>query len=131
MSKEERWCATGRRKNASARVSILKGTGKITINDREVNVYFGRKVLTMIVNQPFELTSTQGQFDVMVNVIGGGISGQASAIKHGISRALTRFDLKLRPVLKSHGFLRRDSRAVERQKYGQRGARARFQYSKR
>ncbi|AIL65216.1 Ribosomal protein S9 [Rickettsiales bacterium Ac37b] len=122
---------TGRRKEAVARVWISPGSGKIVINGKEVNTYFGRSVLKMIVNQPFEATKTVGQFDVLCTVTGGGLSGQAGAIRHGISRALDQVDENLHKPLRQGGFLTRDSRVVERKKYGRAKARKRFQFSKR
>lgn len=122
---------TGRRKNASARVWIKPGKGKITVNGRDVTKFFARPVLRMILNQPFEATNTLGQFDVICTVTGGGLSGQAGAVRHGISRALDRFDPTLHTVLRRGGFLTRDSRVVERKKYGRAKARRRFQFSKR
>jgi small subunit ribosomal protein S9 len=123
--------ATGKRKNAVARVWIKPGTGAIKVNGRDSPVYFARPVLRMIINQPFVTTNRLGQFDVMCSVTGGGLSGQAGALRHGISRALTFYEPGLRPVLKSQGFLTRDSRVVERKKYGRHKARRRPQYSKR
>ena len=123
--------ATGKRKNAVARVYIKPGKGKITVNGRALEVYFARPVLQMVVRQPFAVAERLGQFDADVNVVGGGLSGQAGAVKHGISKALTYFEPELRPVLKAAKFLRRDSRIVERKKYGRVKARRRFQYSKR
>ncbi len=123
--------ATGKRKNAIARVWIKPGKGKITVNGRSVEVYFARPVLQMIVNQPFAVADRNGQFDVDVLVNGGGLSGQAGAVKHGISRALTYFEPELRAPLKTAKFLRRDARVVERKKYGRAKARKRFQFSKR
>ena len=123
--------ATGRRKKAVARVWLMPGEGKITINRRTMEDYFGRATSKMIVMQPFELTETVDKFDLFVNVHGGGLSGQADAIKHGITRALCKADSELRPTLKKAGYVTRDSRITERKKYGQRGARARFQFSKR
>ena len=123
--------ATGRRKDAVARVWIKPGAGKITINDRDGPVYFARPVLRMILNQPFVVTERLGQFDVVCTVSGGGLSGQAGAVRHGISRALTYYEPALRPVLKKGGFLTRDARAVERKKYGKAKARRSFQFSKR
>ena len=131
MVSEWQYQAVGRRKNATARVWMKTGAGAITINKRKMETYFGRKVLQMIVRQPFELTQHLDQFDVMVNVCGGGLSGQAEAIRHGITRALLKFNPELRVPLKKAGYVTRDSRMVERKKYGQRKARARFQYSKR
>jgi small subunit ribosomal protein S9 len=123
--------ATGKRKNAIAKVWIKPGSGKITINDRDQTVYFARPVLRMMLAQPFEVTERTGQFDVIVSVQGSGLSGQAGAIRHGISKALTYYEPGLRPVLKPHGFLTRDSRVVERKKYGKAKARRSFQFSKR
>ncbi|HAX91275.1 MAG TPA: 30S ribosomal protein S9 [Rhodospirillaceae bacterium] len=123
--------ATGRRKNATARVWIKPGKGKITVNGRDVSVYFARPVLQMVVNQPFAVADRAGQFDVVCLVAGGGLSGQAGAVKHGISRALTYFEPDLRPPLKTAKFLTRDPRVVERKKYGRAKARKRFQFSKR
>jgi small subunit ribosomal protein S9 len=123
--------ATGRRKNAIARVWIKAGSGKITVNGREVSVYFARPVLQMMVNQPFGVANRANQFDVECLVVGGGLSGQAGAVKHGISKALTLFEPDLRKPLKAAMFLRRDPRVVERKKYGRAKARKRFQYSKR
>ena len=123
--------ATGKRKNAVARVWIKPGTGKITVNKRDVEIYFARPVLRMIINQPFTVAERTGQFDVVCTVTGGGLSGQAGAVRHGISKALTLFEPGLRGVLKKGGFLTRDSRVVERKKYGRRKARRSFQFSKR
>ncbi len=123
--------ATGRRKNAVARVWIKPGKGTITVNGRDVKVYFARPVLQMVVNQPFDVANRTNQFDVECLVDGGGLSGQAGAVKHGISRALTYFEPELRKPLKVAKFLRRDARVVERKKYGRVKARRRFQYSKR
>ena len=123
--------ATGRRKDAVARVWIKPGTGKIVVNTREVEVYFARPVLRMMIAQPLQVTDRLGQFDVIVSVEGSGLSGQAGAIRHGLSKALTYYEPALRPVLKPHGFLTRDSRVVERKKYGKAKARRSFQFSKR
>jgi small subunit ribosomal protein S9 len=123
--------ATGKRKNAVARVWIRPGNGKIEINDRDSPVYFARPVLRMLLNQPFVVTDRLGQFDVWCTVAGGGLSGQAGAVRHGISKALTYYEPGLRPVLKHGGFLTRDSRVVERKKYGKAKARRSFQFSKR
>jgi small subunit ribosomal protein S9 len=123
--------ATGKRKTAVARVWMKDGTGVFTINNRNFDDYFTREVLKKIVQQPLEITNQMGKFDFYVNVGGGGIAGQADALKHGISRALCEFDAELRPALKKAGFLTRDSRMKERKKYGQPGARKRFQFSKR
>jgi len=123
--------ATGKRKNAIARVWVQPGKGKITINGRDQEVYFARPVLRMMIAQPMELTNRAGQFDVIVSVQGSGLSGQAGAIRHGISKALTYYEPELRAVLKPHGLLTRDSRVVERKKYGRAKARRSFQFSKR
>jgi small subunit ribosomal protein S9 len=128
---EDRFYATGKRKNAIARVWLKPGTGKIVINDRQIGDYFGRQTSRMVIMQPFELTQTAGRFDAVASVRGGGLSGQAGAIKHGISKALLEIDPSFRSTLKSAGFLTRDSRIKERKKYGKRGARASFQFSKR
>jgi len=122
---------TGRRKTAVARTRLSPGTGQILINGRPIDEYFPRSVLQGIVRQPFSLTHTLGRFDVNATLDGGGIAGQAEALRHGISRALLQADPEFRPPLKKAGLLTRDARAKERKKYGQRGARARFQYSKR
>jgi small subunit ribosomal protein S9 len=123
--------ATGRRKNAVARVWIKPGSGKISVNGREGAIYFARPVLRMMIAQPFGVTNRLGQYDVIATVTGGGLSGQAGSIRHGISRALTNYEPDLRPALKAGGYLTRDSRVVERKKYGRAGARRSFQYSKR
>ncbi|MGD8325879.1 MAG: 30S ribosomal protein S9 [Sphingomonadales bacterium] len=123
--------ATGKRKDAIARVWIKPGTGKIEVNGRDQEVYFARPTLRMIIDQPFQVTERAGQFDVYATVTGGGLSGQAGAVKHGISKALTYYEPALRKVLKAAGFLTRDSRVVERKKYGKRKARRSFQFSKR
>ena len=123
--------ATGKRKNAVARVWIKPGLGKIIVNGREQDTYFARPVLRMIINQPFTVTEREGQYDVVCSVKGGGLSGQAGAVKHGISRALTFYEPTLRGALKKEGFLTRDSRVVERKKYGRKKARRSFQFSKR
>ena len=128
---DERYYATGRRKTSVARVWLMPGEGKVSINKRPIDDYLKRETAKMIIRQPLELTETLGKFDVYVNVRGGGISGQAGAIKHGISRALLAVNPDFRPLLKKSGFLTRDSRVKERKKYGQPGARKRFQYSKR
>jgi small subunit ribosomal protein S9 len=122
---------TGRRKTSTARVHLRQGTGAITVNDRPLDEYFGNEVLKMIIKQPLSLTETNDRFDIVVNVDGGGPSGQAGAIRHGISRALQVYNTELRKRLKKAGLLTRDPRMKERKKYGQRGARARFQFSKR
>jgi small subunit ribosomal protein S9 len=123
--------ATGRRKDAVARVWIKPGTGKITVNGRDQEVYFARPTLRLVINQPFGVADREGQYDVIATVTGGGLSGQAGAVKHGISQALTRFEPILRAPVKAAGFLTRDSRAVERKKYGKAKARRSFQFSKR
>ncbi len=123
--------ATGKRKNAVARVWIKPGPGKIIVNGRELETYFARPVLRMLINQPFAVTEREGQYDVTCAVKGGGLSGQAGAVKHGISKALTLYEPVLRGALKQEGFLTRDSRVVERKKYGRRKARRSFQFSKR
>ena len=123
--------ATGKRKNAIARVWIKPGKGQITINGRDQEVYFARPVLRMMLAQPFQVTDRVGQFDVVVTVQGSGLSGQAGAIRHGLSKALTYYEPALRTALKPHGFLTRDSRVVERKKYGRAKARRSFQFSKR
>ena len=123
--------ATGRRKDAVARVWIKPGSGKVVVNGKPINVYFARPVLQMILRQPFTVSGTEDQFDVMATVKGGGLSGQAGAVKHGVSRALQLYDPSLRGALKAAGFLTRDSRVVERKKYGRRKARRSFQFSKR
>jgi len=128
---DQRFYATGRRKSSVARVWIKPGNGEIIVNKRPLDEYFGRETSKMIVRQPFELTDNSGKFDVYVNVSGGGASGQAGAIKHGITRALITADAELRGVLKKAGFVTRDSRVVERKKYGRAGARRSFQFSKR
>ena len=122
---------TGKRKNAVARTRIYKGTGKITVNDRAFEEYFPRKTLQMIVQQPLKITRAMDKFDIAINVSGGGVAGQAQAVRHGIARALINLDPELRSVLKKAGFLTRDAREKERKKYGLKSARARFQYSKR
>jgi len=126
-----RMYATGKRKDAVARVWIKPGTGKITVNGRDVLEYFQRPVLRMVINQPFAVSEREGQFDVVCTVKGGGLSGQAGAVRHGISVAMNLFEPELRPVLKKNGFLTRDSRTVERKKYGRAKARRSFQFSKR
>jgi len=123
--------ATGKRKDAVARVWIKPGKGIITINGRDQMTYFARPTLRMVVNQPFDITARVGQFDVVCTVKGGGLSGQAGAVRHGISKALTYFEPTLRPALKAQGFMTRDARVVERKKYGKAKARKSFQFSKR
>ncbi len=122
---------TGRRKKSIARVRIVPGTGVITINGQDIDEYFGLETLKLIVNQPFGITGTQGKFDIIANVKGGGFSGQAGAIRHGLSRALTQADETYRPALKKAGFLTRDPRMKERKKYGLKAARRAPQFSKR
>ena len=123
--------ATGKRKDAVARVWIKPGSGKVVVNGKEMNTYFARPVLQMILAQPFSVAGVTGEFDVMATVKGGGLSGQAGAVKHGISKALQLYEPSLRPALKAAGFLTRDSRVVERKKYGKAKARKSFQFSKR
>ena len=123
--------ATGKRKNAVARVWVKAGSGKIIINGRDFTAYFARPVLQMILRQPIVAAARDGQFDIVATVAGGGLSGQAGAVRHGLSKALTYFEPGLRPVLKKGGFLTRDSRVVERKKYGKAKARRSFQFSKR
>ena len=127
----ERFYATGRRKEATARVWVSSGGGEIIVNQRPIERYFGRETLRMVVRQPFEVTERIGKYDVRVNVCGGGLAGQAGAIRHGLSRALCKASPDLRSALKKAGFLTRDARVVERKKYGRPGARKRFQFSKR
>ncbi|MDR1035328.1 MAG: 30S ribosomal protein S9 [Deltaproteobacteria bacterium] len=128
----ERFYATGKRKNAIARVWLAPGTGTVTVNKRRnLMEYFGRETLRIIAEQPLSLTNNHGNFDIYILASGGGISGQAGAVRHGIAKALEAYDANLRPVLKRAGLLTRDSREKERKKYGQKGARARYQYSKR
>ena len=127
----ERYYGTGRRKSSVARVYLVPGTGKITINKRDIDNYFGLETLKLIIRQPLELTGTTAKFDVKVNVFGGGFTGQAGAIRHGISRALLEVDAEMRPALKKAGFLTRDPRMKERKKYGLKGARRAPQFSKR
>ena len=122
---------TGRRKSSVARVRIYPGTGNITINGRDIDDYFGLETLKLIINQPFGVTETSGKFDIVANVRGGGISGQAGAIRHGVSRALLLADESYRPLLKKSGFLTRDPRMKERKKYGLKAARCASQFSKR
>ncbi len=123
--------ATGKRKNAVARVWIKPGNGRMIVNGKDFAEYFGRPVLQMLLHQPFQIAGVEGQFDVIATVSGGGLSGQAGAIKHGLSKALQLYDPSLRPALKAAGFLTRDARVVERKTYGRRKARRRFQFSKR
>jgi small subunit ribosomal protein S9 len=131
LDKQGRAYATGKRKDAVARVWIMRGPGKITVNDREIEIYFARPVLRMLISQPLAVANRNGQYDVVCRVSGGGLSGQAGAVRHGISKALTYFEPELRGVLKHGGFLTRDSRVVERKKYGRAKARRSFQFSKR
>ena len=128
---EIKYNATGRRKTSIARVIMSQGNGKIVVNEKPVDSYFPRETLRMVVRQPLELTGMIGKLNVSAKVEGGGLTGQAGALKHGISRALTIMDSDLRPKLKKEGFLTRDPREKERKKYGQKGARKRFQFSKR
>ena len=123
--------ATGKRKDAIARVWLKPGSGKITVNGRDQTVYFARPTLRLVINQPFGVAGREGQYDVVCTVVGGGLSGQAGAVKHGISQALTRFEPALRSTVKQAGFLTRDPRVVERKKYGRAKARRSFQFSKR
>ncbi|MCC2601734.1 30S ribosomal protein S9 [Sphingopyxis yananensis] len=131
VDKQGRAYATGRRKDAIARVWVKPGTGKIIVNGRDQEVYFARATLRLVINQPFGVADRIDQYDVVATVKGGGLSGQAGAVKHGIAQALTRFEPALRSVVKSAGFLTRDSRTVERKKYGRAKARRSFQFSKR
>jgi small subunit ribosomal protein S9 len=131
LDKQGRAYATGKRKDAVARVWIKMGAGKITINKKSVETYFARPVLRMLIQQPLAAANRQGQYDVVCTVSGGGLSGQAGAVRHGLSKALTRHEPDLRGVLKHGGFLTRDSRVVERKKYGKAKARRSFQFSKR
>ena len=123
--------ATGRRKDASARVWLKAGSGKVTINGKELDAYFTRPVLRMLINQPFAVTNREGQFDAVITVSGGGLSGQAGAVRHGISRCLDNYEPELHTALKRAGFLTRDPRVVERKKYGKAKARRSYQFSKR
>ena len=123
--------ATGKRKNAVARVWLKRGTGKVTVNSRDIEVYFARPVLRMLINQPFQAANRASQYDVICTVSGGGLSGQAGAVRHGISKALSYFEPDLHKTLKTGGFLTRDARVVERKKYGRAKARRSFQFSKR
>ena len=130
-AKQEGFLAIGRRKEAVARVRLKAGSGEIVVNGRALDEYFGRETSKMVLRQPLEVVEQLGKVDIEVNVVGGGLSGQAGAIRHGVSRALVKFNPELRPALKKGGFLTRDPRAVERKKYGRPGARRRFQFSKR
>ena len=131
LDKEGRAYATGRRKDATARVWLKPGSGKVIVNGKDQEVYFARPTLRLIIDQPFTITDCQGQYDVVATVKGGGLSGQAGAVKHGISQALTKYEPALRSTVKAAGFLTRDSRVVERKKYGRAKARRSFQFSKR
>lgn len=131
MSETIQYYGTGRRKTAAARVFLRPGKGTIEVNKQDIEAYFTRETLKMVVKQPLQLTETTEKFDILVSVAGGGPTGQAGAIRHGISRALLEYNMELRERLKSAGFLTRDSRKKERKKYGQPGARKRFQFSKR
>jgi small subunit ribosomal protein S9 len=131
LDKQGRAYATGKRKNAVARVWIKPGKGVVSVNGRPLDVYFARPVLRMILNQPLVVVNRLAQYDLTVTVAGGGLSGQAGAVRHGLSKALTHYEPDLRPVLKKEGFLTRDSRVVERKKYGHKKARRSFQFSKR
>ncbi|WP_324828913.1 30S ribosomal protein S9 [Qipengyuania zhejiangensis] len=131
LDKQGRAYATGRRKDATARVWLKPGTGKVIVNGRDQEVYFARPTLRLVIDQPFAITERQGQYDVVATVKGGGLSGQAGAVKHGISQALTKYEPALRSTVKAAGFLTRDSRVVERKKYGRAKARRSFQFSKR
>ena len=131
MAKNEKYYGTGRRKSSVARVYLVPGSGKITINKRDIDEYLGLETLKVVVRQPLTLTGTEGKYDVLVNVKGGGYTGQAGAMRHGIARALLEASADYRPALKKAGFLTRDSRAKERKKYGLKGARRAPQYSKR
>ena len=131
IDKQGRAYATGRRKDAVARVWLKPGTGKITVNGRDQETYFARPTLRLVINQPFGIAEREGQYDVIATVTGGGLSGQAGAVKHGISQALTKYEPVLRAPVKLAGFLTRDSRTVERKKYGRAKARRSFQFSKR
>jgi small subunit ribosomal protein S9 len=131
LDKQGRAYATGRRKDAIARVWLKPGSGKIVINGREQEIYFARPTLRLVINQPFGVAGREGAYDVVATVVGGGLSGQAGAVKHGIAQALTRFEPALRGVVKQAGFLTRDPRVVERKKYGRAKARRSFQFSKR
>ncbi|GGB54822.1 30S ribosomal protein S9 [Roseibium aquae] len=131
LDSQGRAYATGKRKDAVARVWVKPGTGKIVVNKKDYAAYFARPVLQMILQQPIMLTQRAGQYDIMVTVTGGGLSGQAGAVRHGISKALTYYEPELRAILKKNGFLTRDSRVVERKKFGRAKARRSFQFSKR
>lgn len=128
---EIKYSATGRRKTSTARVTLANGNGNIIVNTKPIDAYFPRETLRMMIRQPLEFTGMIGKFNVLAKVAGGGPTGQAGAVRHGISRALTMFDIDLRSKLKKEGFITRDPREKERKKYGQKGARKRFQFSKR
>jgi small subunit ribosomal protein S9 len=131
LDKQGRAYATGKRKNAVARVWIKPGAGRLTVNEKPVETFFARPVLRMLIQQPLVAANRQGQYDVVCTVSGGGLSGQAGAVRHGISKALMNYEPSLRPILKQNGFLTRDARVVERKKYGRAKARRSFQFSKR
>ena len=131
MAEMQSWYATGKRKSAIARVWLMPGSGEITVNKREVDEYFRRETLRMVLSEPFDLTETRGKYNVKATVVGGGLAGQAGAVRHGITRALMLMNPQNRTVLKKAGMVTRDSRVKERKKYGQPGARKRYQYSKR
>ncbi len=131
MSSVQQHYGTGRRKTSTARVFLRPGTGAVKVNNRPFETHFFDEVHRMIIRQPLQVTETQDKFDILINVRGGGVTGQAGAVRHGIARALVEYNPELRPVLKKAGFLTRDPRMKERKKYGQKGARARFQFSKR
>ena len=131
LDKDGRAYATGRRKDATARVWLKPGSGKVIVNGKEQEVYFARPTLRLIINQPFAITDREGQYDIVATVRGGGLSGQAGAVKHGVSQALAKYEPALRSTVKAAGFLTRDSRVVERKKYGRAKARRSFQFSKR
>lgn len=128
---EIKYSATGRRKSSIARVNMSPGSGSIVVNEKSLDSYFARETLRMMIRQPIELTGMSGKYDITATVVGGGLSGQAGALRHGISRAILSIDSDLRLKLKKEGFLTRDPRETERKKYGQKGARKRFQFSKR
>ncbi len=131
MAEITQYYGTGRRKTSVARVYLRPGSGEIKVNSKTFDIYFPNETLRMIIRQPLQLTETTSKFDILVNVQGGGLAGQAGAVRHGITRALMEFNADLRPTLKKAGFVTRDPRAKERKKYGQKGARKRFQFSKR
>ena len=131
MANTIQYRGTGRRKTSVAQVRLIPGEGKVLINNRPLNEYFGKKTLEMVAKQPLVLTKTEGRYDVIANVKGGGVTGQAGAVRHGVARALLKADIELRPALKKAGFLTRDPRMKERKKYGMKGARRAPQFSKR